>query len=233
MANKRNIPVLFIVSDNPEIREMWTSFFFKQYDVTGTEAKSVATYVAQHWPDIVLVDNPGNEPDDLNLCRVIRRTLNVPLIFLVENWRESHLLTLYQAGADDCVTKPVSPLLVHAKLRAWLHHTLSNYVNTLDVLEVENWRLVPNTREIYCNSDIPVHLTNLEFRLMHILMGHVNKPVATDFLIDRLWGKSGSGDAVQLKNLVYRLRHKIEPNRETPCFLLTISGGGYVLRLTR
>jgi two-component system response regulator RegX3 len=233
MTNRKDVPLLLIISENAEIRELWAAFFLKQYDVVSAKPEASAASIDQRWPDLVLVDHPGEGSADLSLCRTLRRLLSVPLVFLVENQRESHLLALYQAGADECIPKPVSPLIVKAKIKVWLRYTFSNYVSSLESLETGNWRLVPHSRELYCNSEVPIHLTNLEFRLLHILMMYANKSVSVDFLVDRLWGKNNTGDAVQLKNLVYRLRRKIEPNPDTPCYLLTLPNTGYSLRINR
>jgi DNA-binding response OmpR family regulator len=230
---QKNTPILFIISNNSEIRELWNSFLGKEYEVFAMKVMEFSPFMEKQWPDMVLIDNCDGESSDISLCNTVRRNFIGPLILLVENYRESHLLELYQAGADDCIGKPVSPLIIRAKLKIWSRYTYSNYVTDSDILEIQNWRLIPQMRELYCDSNKPVHLTILEYHLMHILLSRANKTVFADFLVDHLWGKNSSGDAAQLKNLVYRLRRKIEPVPESPRYLLTISGMGYVLKLKK
>ena len=61
-------------------------------------------------------------------------------------------------------------------------------------------------------------------------MTHPDQTLETSRIIDRVWGYSGSGDGVLLKNVVYRLRHKIEPNPAQPIYIVTVPGAGYAFQ---
>jgi DNA-binding response OmpR family regulator len=229
---QRNFPTLYLIAGNLEVREMWSSFFEKEYEIFVMKSQEIQANLEKQWPDLVLIDSAGDDANDVAICASIRHSLVVPVIILVENHRESHLLELYKAGADDCISKPASPLVVQAKLKAWARYTYSRYVTDLDALEFQGWKLEPATRELHCGTEAPLHLTILEFHLVHLLMTRANKTVYTEFLVDHLWKKNGSGDAIQLKNLVYRLRRKIEPVPESPIYLLTIAGIGYSMHIS-
>ena len=74
-----------------------------------------------------------------------------------------------------------------------------------------------------------LRLTKLELRLMQILLANAGHVVATERLLSHVWGRRGSGDRQLLKQLVHRLRHKIEEDPANPRFLRTESGAGYRL----
>jgi DNA-binding response OmpR family regulator len=75
-----------------------------------------------------------------------------------------------------------------------------------------------------------VKLTNLEFRLLHLLMAHPGQVLEAGVIIDRVWGYPDTGDSVLLKNLVYRLRQKVEPEPGEPRYIGTVAGVGYAFQ---
>ena len=76
----------------------------------------------------------------------------------------------------------------------------------------------------------PVNLTNLEFRLLHCLMGHHGQVLGPGVIVDHVWGYAGGGDNTALKNVIYRLRRKIEPDPAQPRYIATVAGEGYVFQ---
>ncbi len=88
-------------------------------------------------------------------------------------------------------------------------------------------RLAPARREVITTTGSAVKLTNLEFRLLHLLMSHPGQVLGSNLIIDRVWGYTGGGDTVLLKNLVYCLRRKIEPDPSQPRYIQTVAGEGY------
>jgi len=77
-----------------------------------------------------------------------------------------------------------------------------------------------------------VRLTNLEFRLLHLLVTNAGHTLPAERLLSHVWGHRGSGDRQLLKQLVHRLRQKIEADASAPRYLVTASGIGYALRPT-
>ena len=77
----------------------------------------------------------------------------------------------------------------------------------------------------------PLRLTKLEARLLQILIANVGHVVGTERLLVHVWGQRGSGDRQLLKQLVHRLRHKIEPDPAQPSYLMTEAGAGYRLQV--
>jgi two-component system KDP operon response regulator KdpE len=73
----------------------------------------------------------------------------------------------------------------------------------------------------------PVHLTNLEIRLLYYLVGSADTTVTTEELYQRVCGYSGELDTAKLKNVVYRLRRKFEADPANPMIIQTVSGVGY------
>ena len=98
-------------------------------------------------------------------------------------------------------------------------------VNGLSLIEAGKYRLDPTQRCIVDSNGLEIKLTNLEFRMLHLLMSRPAYVFSAEDIIQSIWGGYGSGDQVLLKNVVYRLRRKIEPNPSRPVLLQTWQGG--------
>jgi len=168
--------------------------------------------------DLTLIDVHTPQLDGVDLCRRLQAEAVNPILLLTPRSDEAHLLEAYQAGADECIAKPISPSL----RRSWTVPT-----EALDSLQVGDLQLNPARRQVVTPSGAIVKLTNLEFRLLHLLMSHQTQVLDTNLIIDRVWGYTGGGDTVLLKNLVYRLRRKIEPDPSQPRYIQTVTGAGY------
>lgn len=136
-------------------------------------------------------------------------------------------MAAYDVGVDDCILKPISPRLLYAKLKAWMRHTWSMPVGLLEPLFVGEIKLIPIDRAIVFGKMEPIHLSNLEFRLLYYLVGRRNHIMATEELCQLIWFDRDGGDAMALKNVVYRVRKKIEADPHAPQYLRTIAGIGY------
>ncbi|MCB9446528.1 MAG: response regulator transcription factor [Ardenticatenaceae bacterium] len=100
----------------------------------------------------------------------------------------------------------------------------------MDTLQIGSFQLDPVQRQLTISHGNIVKLTNLEFRLLHLLMSHQNKVLEPNYIVECVWGYSGDGDNVLLKNVVYRLRRKIETDSSQPRYLRTVTGKGYVFQ---
>ncbi len=128
-------------------------------------------------------------------------------------------------GVDDVIVKPVSPPILMAKLMAWLRRSWVMPTDGLESVNVGRYRLVPVLRGLVDPSDAHIRLTNLEFRMLHLLMSRPGHVFPAEEIIQSIWGGYGNGDHVLLKNVVYRLRKKIEVDPTNPCILKTWPGG--------
>ena len=97
----------------------------------------------------------------------------------------------------------------------------------LDPLMVGNFHLIPSDRALQLGKSDPIHLTNLELRLLYYLMGRPGRTVSTEELCRRVWGHGAGGDVATLKNLVYRLRPKIEAEPAHLHYVHTVVSVGY------
>jgi DNA-binding response OmpR family regulator len=131
-----------------------------------------------------------------------------------------------ELGADDYLTKPFSPRTLLARVRALLRRAASVVPSDLTAGRI---KLDVTEHTVEIDAGHPVRLTKLELRLLQTLLANAGRTVGSDRLLVQVWGHAGAGDRQLLKQLVHRLRQKIEVNPGTPAFLQTAPGAGYKL----
>ena len=98
---------------------------------------------------------------------------------------------------------------------------------SLPTLTQSNLVLDPSMRTVQVAKNDPIHLTQLEFRLLYTLMTHVGQIIPTGNIVEHVWGYSGEGNQELVRGLIKRLRTKIEPDQKSPNYILTEPGIGY------
>lgn len=176
-------------------------------------------------PDLIILDLKLPKMDGLAVCRRIRSEAKTPIIMLSVQGDDEDIVHGLEMGADDYITKPFSPTQLVARARAVLRR--AGVQPTIGILTVGNLTLNPQRRELNHVGQASVQLTQLECRLLEVLMANSGHVLATDTLIAQVWGPAG-GDKVMLKQLVHRLRRKLNPDESGQTYLDTVPGVGYV-----
>jgi DNA-binding response OmpR family regulator len=178
-------------------------------------------------PDIVLLDLNLPKLDGLKVCQRIRAQASTPIIILSVRGDEDDVVQGLKLGADDYIVKPFAVRQMLARIEAVLRRAkapptvpepLCNGKMTLDLSRLE----------IYYGKELVAKLTHLECRLLEALLLHKGQVIPADTLIDRVWGPAG-GDRAMLKQLIYRLRRKVEATPASPFRIEAVAGVGYSL----
>ncbi|GAB4453426.1 MAG: response regulator transcription factor [Anaerolineae bacterium] len=177
-------------------------------------------------PDLIILDLNLPKLDGLTVCRRIREQANTPIIILSVRGEDDDVVRGLELGADDYIAKPFSPRQLIARARAVLRR--AGATPTAGPLVAHDLTLDPSRRELYRAGQLLGQLTLLECRLMEALMLNSEHVLPTDALITHVWGPEG-GDRTMLKQLVHRLRAKIEPDPSSPTYVETVPGVGYAL----
>ncbi len=174
---------------------------------------------------LVIVDT--DRTDGVVLCRQLRSDYHNPLIFLTYERDERYHLMVYDAGVDDCIQKPIGNPLFLAKIGVWLR--AARHPSPDNKQLAQNFRLDPTRRSLLLPEGKAVTLTLLEARLIELFLGNPYIVLDSGAIIRRVWDEYSVGDNVLLKNLIYRVRRKIEPEPGKPRYIQT-TFGGYVFR---
>ena len=161
------------------------------------------------------------------MTRRLREWSKVPILVISARGQEEDKIAALDAGADDYLTKPFSPRALLARVRALLRRAA---VDKPAPLVAGDLALDLELQSVAVAGGPSVRLTNLELRLLQLLLANAGHTLPAERLLSHVWGLRGTGDRQLLKQLVHRLRQKIEADAAEPRYLVTISGLGYALR---
>lgn len=206
-----NIEIV-IIEDEEDILELIEYHLEKEgYSVTGfLSTDKVEQFLEEETPSLMLVDRnlPGMEGSEfITYLREIG--YEIPVIFLTGKDKESDLEEGFERGGDDYICKPFSPKELTLRVKALLKRT-----GALQKQERIKYKLLTMDlvkKDLIINAEI-ISLTNLEFKLLHTFMKHIDKALARDFLRDEVWGVEGEGVNDNAINVaINRLKNKIDP----------------------
>jgi DNA-binding response OmpR family regulator len=188
---------------------------------------------AREQPDLVILDVNLPGLSGFEVCRRLRALGPTPIMLLtVRNTEEDEVKGL-DLGADDYLTKPFSPRSLLARVRALLRRgeaTGPDAAASGSPYQSGDLALDPEAQTVTVAGGPPQRLTNLEFRLFQYLLVNAGHLLTTERLTQHVWGYAGGGDRQLLKQLVHRLRRKLERDPADPRYLLTVAGTGYQLQ---
>ena len=226
-ANPRLIPQVYVVCDQKVTPPEWAYILGQEGLTVILEASPDRTI--DHWstemPDLVVLDVDVAHQDRMELFQKYRAVSLAPILLLLPAYHETQILEAYAAGADELVVKPVNPAVFLAKIMAWLRRSWVMPFDSLKLVKAGMYRLDPARRCLVGPNEAAIKLSDLEFRLLHVLMQHPGHRSDAEEIVRSIWGGYGNSNQVSLKNVVYRLRKKIETDPGHPLLLQTEPGG--------
>jgi DNA-binding response OmpR family regulator len=226
-SNGRPIAKIFVVCDQEDTAPVW-GYILRQRGLIVILERSVERAIdrwSSEMPDLVVLDLDVDHEERMELYQKFRAVSVAPILLFLPAYHETEILQAYQAGVDDVVVKPVSPAIFLAKILAWMRRSWTVPIDNLSLVKAGKHRLDPGRRCLMDPAGVEIWLTNLEFRLLHLLMSRPGFIFSLEEIIESIWGGYDNGDQVLLKNVVYRLRRKIEEDPSRPLFLQTGQGG--------
>jgi DNA-binding response OmpR family regulator len=224
-------PKVLVVSNQQTTGPLWV--FSLQQRQLNVMLEADPTHTLQRAemevPDLIILDITFPEAGTLELIRSLRAEMLTPILLLSPVRSEEYVIETYRAGVDDCILKPVSPSLFQAKVQVWLRRFGSLSADEMTPVKVATLQLFPNERFVMLRNGSVVQLTNLELRLLYYLMNRPGQIITTEELNQKVWGYTAEADNTMLKNVVYRLRRKIEADPANPLIIQTVVGVGYRL----
>jgi DNA-binding response OmpR family regulator len=224
---------ILVVDDDLELSGL-ISYALRQagyWTVDAADGVAALAAFEREEPDLVILDVNLPHLSGLEVCRKIRAASQVPVMMLTVRSGEEDQVEALDLGADDYLTKPFSPRTLLARVRALLRRSAAGGDRPAP-LETGDFSLDMERQAVSVGGREPVRLTKLEFRLLQLLFANAGHTLPTERLLRHVWGNRVSDDRQLLKQLVHRLRLKIEPDVAEPRYLVTASGIGYVLRPT-
>jgi DNA-binding response OmpR family regulator len=194
--------------------------------VKASDGQVAVSAFESELPDLVVLDINMPSASGFQVCEAIRTKSRVPIMMLTVRGEEEDLVRALELGADDYLTKPFSPRTLLARIKALLRRA---GVDSTAPLAAGRVALDVEEHTVTISNGVAVRLTKLELRLLQMLLANAGRSVHSDRLLVQVWGHRNSGDRQLLKQLVHRLRQKIETDPANPAVLQTAAGAGYKL----
>jgi two-component system OmpR family response regulator len=228
-----SVPHIAVVDDHRDIRDLVGKYLAQHgYRISVAEnAAALRRLLERGAPDLIVLDVMMPGEDGLSVCRDLRSTTKLPIIFLTAMAEETDRIIGLEIGADDYLTKPFNPRELLARIKAVLRR-----VNSLPpqrdklkakALRFDRWVLNVGRRELVGHDGVAVPLSTAEFRLLKAFLDHAGLVLSRDQLLDLTVGRAADTFDRSIDNQVSRLRKKIEIDPKTPTLIKTHWGGGY------
>ena len=183
------------------------------------------------WPeqpaDFVLITLPEDVSKAKLHIEKIRLHTVIPICIISDPINESLQVELLEAGADLIVCRPFGIRFMLAQIKALLRRSAGIPFFSLPTMTQHDVILDPSMRTVKVGDNQEKRLTQLEFRLLYILMTNVGQIIPTEQIVEHVWGYTGEGNRELVRGLVQRLRSKVEPVPRNPLYILTEPGIGY------
>jgi len=215
---------VLIADDDADLREL-IAFTLAQAGylvIKAADGAAALRRFEEESADLVVLDINMPALSGFEVCEAIRARSRVPVMMLTVRGEEEDLVRALGLGADDYLTKPFSPRTLLARIKALLRRA---GMEPAAPLAAGRLKLDLEEHTVRIAEGEPLRLTKLELRLLQMLLAHAGHAVSSDRLLTHVWGHRSGGDRQLLKQLVHRLRQKIESDPAAPALLRTAASG--------
>jgi two-component system OmpR family response regulator len=199
---------------------------------TAADGKQAVAVARSEKPDVIILDIMLPELDGLEVCRILRREMTVPILMLTAKSEEVDKVVGLEIGADDYMTKPFSMRELLARVRSMLRRAemarqesgvTAKAGATVSVGDLS----IEIERHIVTRSGEPVELAPKEFDLLAFLANNSGRVFSRDYLLEKVWGYDYAGGTRTVDVHMRWLRKKLESDPANPRHLITVRGVGY------
>ncbi|MFW6146843.1 MAG: response regulator [Thermodesulfobacteriota bacterium] len=224
MAKKK----ILVVDDEEDILELLKYNLSRDgYQVVcTTSGEKTLSLVETETPDLILLDLMLPGMDGLEVARRLKdkpNTHNVPIVMLTAKGEEADIVAGLELGADDYVTKPFSPRILLARVRAVLRRKETGFEDKTSVIQIHNLAIHPGRREVTVNGS-PVPLTFTEFGILNYLARRPGWVFTRSQIVDEVRGEDYFVTDRSVDVQIVGLRRKLGTAGE---YIETVRGVGY------
>ncbi|MBS3783097.1 MAG: response regulator transcription factor [Anaerolineae bacterium] len=228
--------IVLVVEDEPTLVETLAYNLSRQdYQVlTAMDGRSAIDMAREKRPDLIVLDLMLPGLDGVEVCRILRQEMSVPILMLTARDEEVDKVVGLEVGADDYMTKPFSMRELMARVKALLRRerlireelSAEDEVGDAQTLVFGDLRIDMARREVTRGGE-NLYLKPREYDLLTFLARHRGIVLSRDLILERVWGWDYDGGSRTVDVHVHWLRDKIEPDPKDPTRIVTVRGVGY------
>ena len=223
---------ILVVDDEENILEAIKYSLSKEgYEVYGASDGEIGLEKAKELsPNLVILDVMLPSLDGFEVCRILRKDMDVPVFMLSAKSEEIDRVVGLEIGADDYITKPFSMRELMARVRNALRRANEERGNANSS---KSEKIVAGELEINLSSHtvrlsgMPIEMKPREFSLLSLLASNAGRVYSRDQILESLWGHAYIGDVRTVDVHVRWIREKIEDDPSRPTKIVTVRGVGY------
>ncbi|GAA0108397.1 response regulator transcription factor [Clostridium tertium] len=214
---------ILLIEDETRIRFLLRDYFLKEgfNIIEAADGDEGLNFFISNKIDLVILDIMMPKVDGITVLEMIRKVSTVPVILLTAKGQEEDKLFGYEMGADDYITKPFSPKILIAKVKALLKRTSEDTFSGSN--EYDGLTINKLSHEVKVNNEI-INLSPKEFELLSYLSDNEGIALSRDTILDNVWGLDYYGDLRTVDTNIKRLREKLG-NKAS--YIVTVRGSGY------
>ncbi|NPV87441.1 MAG: response regulator transcription factor [Anaerolineae bacterium] len=219
--------LILVVDDEPRVAKLARDYLEKNgfRVLTASDGHTALAMARRERPDLIVLDLLLPGMDGREVCRILRRESDVPILMLTALSEESDQVAGLELGADDYITKPFSPRALVARVRAALRRAQGR-VATAAVMRRGRLEIDSEAYRVLLDGE-PLHLTPNEFKLLAALARHPGQTLTRQQLLDELHGAAFGIVDRSVDSHIKNLRRKLESSPAAPRFIETVYGVGY------
>ena len=219
---------VLVVEDDPDIRELLTLYFVaKGYEVeTANDGQEALAQLQRVQPDLMLLDVVMPKLDGWGVLTAVRAQSSKPVILLTSLDDTEDVIKGLSLGADDYLRKPFEIRELEARIQSIIRRlepAAEPQRITRGAIEIDE-----RVKSVTVNG-MPISLSPKEFYLLALLASDLGRVFTNEEIISELWGDDSRASGADVKQYVYQLRSKIEPDPRSPQWIQNVKGFGYKL----
>lgn len=213
---------ILIADDEQLMRQLVIDFLSPEgYEILeASDGKEALEIYDKEHPDLILLDVMMPGYDGWTVCREIRRESTVPIMMLTAKEEEIDQLFAYDLGADEYITKPFSPKILVAKIKALLRRSR----NEQETHETDEGVAIDRDARQVVLDGKNVDLSPTEYKLLNYLMSNTGKALSRRQILNQVWNYDYYGDLRTVDTHINRLRIKLGDKGR---YIRTVRGYGY------
>ena len=213
---------ILIADDEQLMRQLVIDFLKPEgYEILeASDGKEALEIYDKEHPDLILLDVMMPGYDGWTVCREIRRESTVPIMMLTAKGEEIDQLFAYDLGADEYITKPFSPKILVAKIKALLRRSQTEQ----ETHEADDGVAIDRDARQVVLDGKNVDLSPTEYKLLNYLMSNTGKALSRRQILNQVWNYDYYGDLRTVDTHINRLRIKLGDKGR---YIRTVRGYGY------
>lgn len=227
---------ILIVDDEVELLNLLKMVLIKEgfeNIYTAQNGKEAIDLFENINPDLAILDVMLPDMEGYDICKIIRKKSNIPILFLSAKGEELDRVMGLAIGADDYITKPFSPKEVALRVKIQLTKYIminNNIPNNKEKLIVKPFEIDEEKMEVAKNGEI-IDLKPKEYKMFLYMLKHKNQIISKERFCDEVWGEDFLGFDNTIMVHIRKLREKIEENPSKPKYILNVKGLGYKFKI--